>query len=277
MPTDQILNRFSKVAVILWLIAVIQSLLAIFGIFGVMHTNQERIIFGAVELLTMLLVIINSISIMRFISQQQSSLAFLLSRLCLYSLILCFFGDVVNRNFLQQFYEYDDVIKHSYLAASVIFFFPGYLIIAAAITYLATLKGLSKGFMLTSALIATTIALYTYNDMHIAGSSALLTIITASYSVLVSILAVSAIWLLKALSWRQVPIRIWLAALGLVLAMVADAIIGQFWIFGNHGQGYFPMVSHINWIIYLGSQVLIQQLPLGILQLEIAQQSVETT
>ncbi|WP_085300702.1 hypothetical protein [Cognaticolwellia mytili] len=277
MSIEQTLNRFSKIAVILWLVAAVQSLLAVFGIFGVMQTNQERIIFGIVELMTMLLVIINAIAIMRYVAQQQSSLAFLLSRLCLYSLILCFFGDIVNRNFIQQFYEYDDVIKHSYLAASVIFFFPGYLIIAAAISYLATLKGLSKGFMITSALITTTIALYTYNDMHITGSSSLLTIITASYSVLVSILAVSAIWLLKALSWRQVPIRIWLAALGLILAMVADAIIGQFWIFGNHGQGYFPIVSHINWIIYLGSQVLIQQLPLGILQLKIAQQPVEAT
>lgn len=277
MSIEQTLNRFSKIAVILWLVAAVQSLLAVFGIFGVMQTNQERIIFGIVELMTMLLVIINAIAIMRYVAQQQSSLAFLLSRLCLYSLILCFFGDIVNRNFIQQFYEYDDVIKHSYLAASVIFFFPGYLIIAAAISYLATLKGLSKGFMITSALITTTIALYTYNDIHITGSSSLLTIITASYSVLVSILAVSAIWLLKALSWRQVPIRIWLAALGLILAMVADAIIGQFWIFGNHGQGYFPIVSHINWIIYLGSQVLIQQLPLGILQLKIAQQPVEAT
>ncbi len=275
MSTEQILNRFSKVAAILWLVAVVQSLLALFGVFDITQTNQERIIFGVVELVTMLLVIINAIAIMRYVAQQQSSLAFLLSRLCLYALILCFFGDVVNRNFLQQFYQYDDVIKHSYLAASVIFFFPGYLIIVAAMTYLAIVKGLSKGFIIATALLAAFIALYTYNDMHIAGSGFILTVMTSSYSVLVSILAISAIWLLKALSWRQVPVRIWLAALGVILAMVADAIIGQFWIFGNHGQGYFPLVSHINWIIYLGSQVLIQQLPLGILQLQLSQQSTE--
>ena len=64
--------------------------------------------------------------------------------------------------------------------------------------------------------------------------------------------------------------RIWCAALGLVLAMVADAIIGKFWIFGNEGQGYFPLVSHINWIIYFASQALIQQLPIGLLQLKLA-------
>lgn len=277
MPTDQTLNHFSKIALILWLIAVAQSSLAISGLFTITQTNQERIIFGIVELVTMLLVIINATAIMRFTAQQHNPLAYLISRLCLYSLILCFFGDIVNRNFLQQFYKYDEVIKHSYLADSVLFFFPGYLIVIMAIAYFANVKGLSKGFIIFSTLIAALIALYTYNDMHITNSSVVLTTITSAYSVLVSILAVSAIWLLKVLSWRQIPIRIWLAALGVVLAMVADAIIGQFWIFGNQGQGFFPLVSHINWIIYLSSQVLIQQLPLGILQLQLPQHSSEVS
>ena len=106
--------------------------------------------------------------------------------------------------------------------------------------------------------------------MHLTGAAYLLTLVTGAYSVLVSILALSAIWLIKSLQAYKVPMRIWCAALGLVLAMVADAIIGKFWIFGNEGQGYFPLVSHINWIIYFASQALIQQLPIGLLQLKLA-------
>jgi hypothetical protein len=276
MSTNKIVNSFNKAALVIWLAAVVQSLLAIFGVFSIVQTSQERIIFSVIELVTMLLVIINSVAIMRFIAQQNNPLAYSISRLCLFSLLLCFLGDVVNRNFLQLFYQYDEIVKHSYLTDSVIFFFPGYLIITAAITRLSIIKGLSKRFIAISALLAAIVALFTYNDMHIANTSITLTIITASYSVLVSILAISAIWLLKALWWRRVPIRIWLAALGVILAMVADAVIGQFWIFGDDGQGYFPIVSHVNWIIYIGSQLLIQQLPLGILQLESAPASLKT-
>ena len=266
MTTDQTINNFSKIAVIIGLIALTQSLLAMAGIFTIVQTSHERIIFCLIELATMVLVIINSIAIMKFTGQLHNPLAYSISRLCLYSLLLCFIGDIVNRNFLQQFYQYDDLIKHSYLADSVIFFFPGYLILVVAIAKLAIVKGLPKTIIILSAILAAIVATFTYNDMHLAGSSIPLTIMTSCYSVLVSILAVSAIWLVKSFAWKNAPIRIWLAALGLVLAMIADAVIGKFWIFGNQGQGYFPTVSHINWIIYLSSQLLIQQLPLGMLQ-----------
>ena len=53
-----------------------------------------------------------------------------------------------------------------------------------------------------------------------------------------------------------------------MLAMIADALIGKFWIFGANGQGYFPLISHLNWIIYFGSQALIQQLPIALLQIK---------
>ncbi len=266
MPTVIECNRTMKTAIIIWLIAVTQSLLAISGIFGITNTTYERITFGLLELMTMVLVIANLAAINRFIAKKKHPIAYKLGRLCFYSLLFCFIGDIINRNFLQQFYQYDSLIKHSYLADSVVFFFPGYLILTAAVVYIAKLKGVSNRFLITTAILASITALYTYFDMHLANSSTLLTLITASYSVLVSILAVSAIWLLKAFRWRQASLKIWLVAFGLVLAMIADAIIGQFWIFGNQGQGYFPMVSHINWIIYVASQLLVQQLPLALLQ-----------
>lgn len=262
------LNHFAKIAAIIWLLAIAQSVLAFYGIFSINQTAYQRVAFGLIELVTMGLVIMNSVAILRFVNEQESPLARMVSQACLCSLILCFLGDIVNRNFFQEFYQYGDVVKHSYLADSVLLFFPGYSIIIAMIAAIAFKRGVTKRFIGITALLASVIALCTYFDMHITNTDTTLTLITMSYSILVSILAISAIWLLKAFAWRQAPLRVWLAALGVLLAMIADAIIGQFWIFGNQGQGYFPIVSHINWIVYVASQLLIQQLPLGLLQLK---------
>ena len=50
-------------------------------------------------------------------------------------------------------------------------------------------------------------------------------------------------------------------ACGLVLATLADAVIGQFWLFGRGGQGWFPAVRDVNWVLYIGSQALVIHLP----------------
>ncbi|AZQ83083.1 hypothetical protein EKO29_02810 [Colwellia sp. Arc7-635] len=269
MPSKVALNRFTKIALYLWIVAVIQSVMAMVGVINITQGNTERIFFGVVELATMVLLIFNAVAIRNFIAKQNCAIASSFSKLCLYALIFCAFGDIVNRNFPQLFYQYDNVIKHSYLADSVVFFFPGYLILVIAIANLAIQQGLSKKLMVTTAAITTAIALITYQDMHLPGTGNLLTLITASYSVLVSILALSALWLIKSLAQYRVPFRLWCAVIGLVLAMVADAVIGKFWIFADHGKGYFPLVSHINWIIYFASQALIQQLPIALLQMKL--------
>jgi len=270
MLSNPTFSRFSNIALLLWLFALTQSVMAMLGVFSVTQSDAERILFGIVELATIALLVLNAIAIKRFVAKHDSLAASYFSKICLYSLLLCAAGDIVNRNFPQLFYQYDNVIKHSYLADSVIFFFPGYLMLAIAIAHFATKSGQSKKLLGITAAITAIMALVTYHDMHLTGVAYLLTLVTAAYSVVVSILAISAIWLIKSLHTYKLPVRIWCAALGLILAMVADAIIGKFWIFGNEGQGYFPLVSHINWIIYFASQALIQQLPLGLLQLKLA-------
>lgn len=270
MSTQLSLQRFTKLSFVLWLFAVTQSVLAITGVVSINHSNAERILFGIIELLTMVLLMLNAVAIKRFMAKQDCAIAKRFSSVCLYSLLFCFVGDVVNRNFPQQFYQYDDVIKHSYLADSVMWFFPGYLLLVLAIAHLAMANGLSKKLLSTTTLIVIAFALVTYHDMYLMAAGALLTLITAFYSVLVSLLIVSALWLIKSCSAYKIPLRIWYAALGLVLAMLADAVIGKFWIFGNQGQGYFPVVSHVNWIIYFASQALIQQLPIGLLEMKLA-------
>ena len=262
------LNRFSKIAFFLWLFALGQSLMAMLGIFTINQSSTERVIFGIIELLTILLLILNAVAIRNFIAKQNSTSAHFFSKVCLYSLLFCAAGDIVNRNFPQLFYQYDEVIQHSYLADSVLFFFPGYLMLVIAIAYLAIKNGFSKKLLMISSLLVMIIALATYQDMHLPTTNIFFTLITASYSVLVSILALSAIWLISAFRQRKIPTRLWWAAAGLVLAMIADALIGKFWIFGANGQGYFPLISHLNWIIYFGSQALIQQLPIALFQIK---------
>jgi len=274
MSTHLTLQRFTKVSFFLWLCAVVQSALAIVGVVSINQSSNERILFGIIELLTMALLILNAIAIKKFMAKQDCAIAKRFSSVCLYSLVFCFAGDVVNRNFMQQFYQYDEVIKHSYLADSVMFFFPGYLLLVLAIAHFALTHCLSKRLITVTAIIVAAIALNTYYDMHLMATDHLLTLITASYSVLVSILAVSALWLVKACTPYRIPIRFWCAALGLILAMVADAIIGKFWIFGNQGQGYFPLVSQVNWIVYFASQALIQQLPIGLLEMKVGSDTI---
>ncbi|MGB1263606.1 MAG: hypothetical protein ACPG52_11905 [Cognaticolwellia sp.] len=261
-----VLNRFTHISLWLTFFAVIQSVFALAGVVSITDSSNERIAFGVIELITMALLIVNAVAIMRFMAKQDCSIAYRFSKLCVTSLLLCFIGDIVNRNFLLQFYQYDNVIKHSYLADSVLFFFPGYLILVIALAHFAVSQGLQKRFIALTSLLTTVIALVTYFDMHLASTAPLLTLITAAYSVLVSVLAVSALWLIKSCAGRKLHFGIYCTEIGLVFAMLADAIIGKFWIFGNHGAGYFPTVSHINWIIYFASQALIQQLPIGLLQ-----------
>ncbi|UUO24260.1 hypothetical protein FGD67_14255 [Colwellia sp. M166] len=268
VTSGPVLKRFSKVAFCLWLFALVQSVLAMLDIVTINQSSTERVLFGIVELLTMALLILNAVTIRNFIAKQNCANAYRFSKICLYSLLFCAAGDIVNRNFPQLFYQYDEVIKHSYLADSVLFFFPGYLMLVIGIAHLAIKSGLSKKWLVISTLLVTVVALVTYRDMHLLTTNSVFTFITASYSILVSILALSAIWLIMSCTQTKIPVRLWYVAVGLVLAMIADALIGKFWIFGAQGQGYFPLVSHINWIIYFGSQALIQQLPIALLQIK---------
>jgi Ca2+/H+ antiporter len=59
-------------------------------------------------------------------------------------------------------------------------------------------------------------------------------------------------------------------ASGFILAMLADAVIGQFWLFANQGDGYFPIARHVNWVIYIGSQTLLLLFPVAMIKTNVA-------
>lgn len=259
------LKKCSQLSLVIFFIACLQSVLGISGIWNISANSSSRILFGIFELITIAALLFNSLTIMKVFSLAKQGNLKKVSQLCFLVLLLCFFGDIVNRNFSQTFYQFDQIIKHSYLAISVFFFMPGYALLIYIIAKIAHQQKVKLPLILISSAISVIIAVTTFTDIYIKEASFWLLILTSSYSIVVSILAVAALWLIKAFHGLKTSIYIWAVALGLILAMLADALIGKFWIFGNQGQGFFPIISHINWIIYIASHALIQQLPRGLL------------
>jgi len=104
------------------------------------------------------------------------------------------------------------------------------------------------------------VGVLSFAGMYKEGAGVYVTTMTGTYAALISVMCASALWLLKSYGWQAMK---WVA-LGAVLALLADALIGNFWIYR---EGYFPNVAYLNWIIYFSSQALIQQLPIKLAQL----------
>ena len=92
-------------------------------------------------------------------------------------------------------------------------------------------------------LVAGGAGLISFLGMVLPQTSEYAQVVTGLYAVVITNMAAAALWI--ALSWRH-PLGYWVAV-GAALASVADAIIGQFWLYGH---GIHPAVAHINWIIY---------------------------
>lgn len=169
------------------------------------------------------------------------------------SLAICLLGDLVNRNLPPRFFAYDNVIEHSYLADSVWLFFPGYALFIVA-AWLASRGRIATGWYLPTLVLATIAGALMFLDMVPDGTATYIRLMTGAYTMLIAMMVPAAVWILLAFGRRSWPV-----ALGAVLATVADALIGQFWLFGT---GWFPAIAFINLMVYFLSQALIQQLPL---------------
>jgi hypothetical protein len=168
------------------------------------------------------------------------------------SLVLCGLGDLVNRNYLGRSYEFDDVIRHSYLITSIWCFLPGYAVAAWANRRVTrrVVAPVTAGAM-AGAAGAVGLAI------HVAGRdpevAAYPSTMLLAYTMLLAVLAVSATWLGRAFGWRAAALPI----AGAWLAVVADLMIAELWI---RRDGY-PTIEHANWIVYFVSLAMIQQLP----------------
>lgn len=256
---------FARNALFLTVLATAMSVVALTGVWGIDGAAVERLQFGAAELLLIALLLVNGFAIKRWVfAQTNDLLARQLAWLCLLSLMLCVAGDVVNRNFAQLFYQHGVVVKHDYLVDSVWFFAPGYSLLLLAVWRAAREKAVSNRFMRNTAMVGGVIAALSFLNMADFAAGEYVLGITGSYAVLITVVGVSSLWLLKAYGAISGPAAIRWVALGLALAAIADSLIGSLWIYGNDGEGYFPVISHINWIVYFASQALVQQLPVAV-------------
>lgn len=216
--------------------------------------TMPRILFALAEMSLLFALLWNGWRIRAFVHAQadSSALARSTATLVFASLLLCIGGDAINRNLGVSYYAYDNVIEHSYLADSVWFFFPGYLlfIVAAWRATAARVPGWLRAVSLVAGAVA---GVATFAGLVLPGTSNYVAAMTGSYSVLISLMVPAALWIAMAYGRPAWPV-----ALGAVLATVADALIGQFWLFG---EGWYPGVAYLNFVVYFLSQALMQQFP----------------
>jgi hypothetical protein len=94
-------------------------------------------------------------------------------------------------------------------------------------------------------------------SMYLDGAGIPILAMTGFYSVVVTAVGLMGLMLVVGYGGFYAPKPIMWVSLGLLLAALADAIIGAFWIYGNQGQGFYPQVRYINWFVYISSQCLV--------------------
>ncbi|MEM8593450.1 MAG: lysoplasmalogenase family protein [Pseudomonadota bacterium] len=265
-PASPDVRRLVFPCVVLVAVSVVCQLVALTTVLDVTQSTTHQW-FGVLDMVFIALLLLHAFRVRHWVKWQlsvsDSSRQWIqaVSTWCVLSLCLCALGDVINRNFPEKFYAYGSAIKYTHLADSVWFFFPGYAaFIMATIVAVRASGKVSSQTLIVSTLVMVGVGALSYLDMHTPHTGVYVTAMTGVYACLISVVAVTAYWLIKAYGARAMK---WVA-LGAVLATAADAIIGHFWIFR---EGYYPAVRHINWVVYFTSQALIQWLPVTLVQL----------
>ncbi|WP_462172445.1 hypothetical protein [Pseudoalteromonas xiamenensis] len=186
--------------------------------------------------------------------------AVLMATVVFIGLLLSFVGDNINFNREALYFRHGDFVKHDYLADSVWFFAPAYGCFSyAAWRWLSSF--ISRKIRWLSLLFGCAIGLMSYMTLMDSRAGTYVLSMTGSYSMLITIPAVLGLLLFKSGNQSRSSKPFFIASLGLVLATFADALIGQFWIFGHDGQGYYPLIREVNWLFYITSQLLLLHLP----------------
>lgn len=239
------------------------------GILGIWSSAASLPIL-AIELATLLLLLINSLLILRWVYEASPLSAHRRAAwLCFLSLVLCIGGDIINFNFPQTYFRHGDVVKHDYLAGSVIFFGPGYTLllfaVLSAVWSSGQLRITGMALMLVTSIVLSGLS---FSSMYIPGAGEYVGFITGGYSFLITLVGLSSVLLIHAYGGFGSSFGIWMIAIGLILAAIADAVIGAFWIYGNGGEGFFPLARDVNWVLYISSQSLVIHLPRALVKLE---------
>ncbi|MDI1302775.1 MAG: hypothetical protein PSX71_12790 [bacterium] len=227
--------------------------IALLGLLPIAAGSIGRQVFSSVEMLLVLLLLMQGWRIRQWsLASGQDVLVRKTATLCFFSLLLCTLGDFVNRNYFGQYYQWDAVIKHSYLIEAIGFFFPGYFLVVL-VNWQISRHRVSTRWMAGTVLLMLLAGTLAYGMNHDPRINAVSSALILLYTLLLSVLAGSTLWIIKTYGWAASS----LVVTGMLLAPVADALIGNFWIY----RDYFPVIEHVNWIIYFTSLAMIQQLP----------------
>lgn len=213
--------------------------------------TTARHVFSTVEMVLVVLLVAVAVGIKRWAADQPPLVAGV-ARLTLVSVVLCAVGDLINRNYPGHAYQWDDVIRHSYLITSIVAFAPGYALVVEA-NRRATAAVVPARTAMVTAAVAAGLGLVGFATSFDSAVAVGANVAMAGYSMLLAVLAGSCLWLGRAYGWRPSAVVV----SGCLLAVVADWLIATTWI---HGTGY-PTVEHINWIIYFASLAMIGRLP----------------
>ena len=219
--------------------------------------NKEILLFLTVSSLCLLM--FNSVAISAWVFHQfkDKQLRFI-AVLCSAALMLCTVGDVINFNLSQHYHRYATLIKHDYLIDSILFFAPGYsLLFLACVLAYKRQQAISQFKSVLFMVVVLEISATSLATMYLDGAGIPILAMTGVYSVVVTSVGLMGLMLVVGYGGFYAPKPIMWVSLGLLLAALADAIIGAFWIYGNQGQGFYPQVRYINWFIYISSQCLV--------------------
>jgi len=250
------LDRYLITSLIIWIIATIESLGGLLGFWSII--GKERFVVLLIEAAVLIALIVNCYVIKNWIYRQTEDPSHRTTAWLIFaSLLLCVCGDVVNFNLPLTFYRFNDLVKHDYLVTSVLFFAPGYLLFLVAACSVAISHGLKIKTLFTLLTVASFVGITSFFSMRLPETNMFVTLVTGVYAVLITLVGASGVALVLALRKSTAKVAVYLLASGLILATVADGVIGQFWIYGNNGQGYFPHAKYINWSLYIGSQCIL--------------------
>ncbi|TMP53532.1 hypothetical protein CWB78_14200 [Pseudoalteromonas sp. S1612] len=240
------------ISFIAWLCALVVVLIGLFT-----PKNKEILLFLTVSSLCLLM--FNSVAISAWVFHQfkDKQLRFI-AVLCSAALMLCTVGDVINFNLSQHYHRYATLIKHDYLIDSILFFAPGYsLLFLACVLAYKRQQAISQLKSILFMVVVLVISATSLASMYLDGAGIPILAMTGVYSVVVTSVGLMGLVLVVTYGGFHAPKPIIWVSLGLLLAALADAIIGAFWIYGNQGQGFYPQVRYINWFIYISSQCLV--------------------
>jgi hypothetical protein len=251
-----LIDRYFVISLLLFLVATIESIGGLCGLWSV--TGEERLVILSVEVAVLVGLLLNCYAIKNWVYHHSTETSHrLLAWATLVSLALCVCGDVVNFNLPLTYYRYGGLIKHDYLADSVFFFGPGYALFLVAACSIALSNGLKLKTLLIVLTVASLLGGASFMSMHLSNTGLHVSMITGVYAILITLVGASGIMLLMTLRKSTARFALWFVASGLVLATIADGVIGQFWIYGNNGEGYYPIAKYINWSLYIASQCML--------------------